>query len=125
MNTRGLSGMTTNRIADELVTLVYKVKDPQDDGSSIVTDYPITTMGSVVPLSPKEIERLEIGGITIRNGISIALATAPAYRPDYILTSDNRKWRVVDWSFLEEYESGTDPVGTVVASCDEVLVDHN
>lgn len=125
MNTRGLSGMTTNRIADEDVTIVYKVKDPQDDGSSIVSDYPISVKGSVVPLPPKEIERLEVGGIVIRNGISIALAKAPALQPDYVLTADSRKWRVVAWTFIEEYDSGTDPYGTVIATCDEVLIDHN
>lgn len=121
MNTRGLSGMTTNRIAEEACSLVYLTKIFQDDGSHSITPVPFDTKGSVVPLPAKEIQRLQEGGVVVRNGISIALAVAPKDRPDYVEVG-TMKWRVITWSFLHEFDTvNEEPRGTVVTICDEIL----
>lgn len=126
MNTRGLSGMTTNRIADEVASLVFLVRTFNLDGSHSVVESPFTTMASVVPVPAKEIQRLQEGGVELRNGISIALAAVPGVRPDRI-DCQGRQWRVVTWSFIrefdeyDEYDEYTEPRGSVVAICDEIL----
>ena len=121
MNTRGLTGMTTNRIAEEDCTLVYLTKALQDDGSHKVVPVPFETKGSVVPLPPKEIQRLQEGGVVIRNGVSIALTVAPSDRPDHI-TVGTQKWRILSWAFVKEFDTvDMYPRGSVVAMCDEIL----
>lgn len=118
--------MATNRIADEIASLVFLVKTFQNDGSHKVVEKPFTTMASVVPVPAKEIQRLQEGGVELRNGISIALAAVPGVRPDRI-DFQGRQWRVVTWSFIrefdeyDEYNEYTEPRGSVVAICDEIL----
>lgn len=118
--------MATNRIADEVASLVFLVKTFQNDGSHKIVESSFTTMASVVPVPAKGIQRLQEGGIELRNGISIALAAVPSSRPARI-DVQGKKWRVVTWSFIrefdeyDEYDEYTEPRGSVVAICDEIL----
>lgn len=128
MNTRGLTGLASSRVADVTVTVVYNVLAPDengDDGSDVVTPFYEYPRGSIVALQPKDIQRLQEGGITVNNGISLLLRSAREDRPDKI-SVNNKLWRVVTWSFTYEYTeenggSGSTARGTVVAVCDEIL----
>lgn len=127
MNTRGLTGLSSNRISSELITLRYAHEtDLYSDGSVTITYTDLITAASVGILQPKEIERLEKGGVVIRNGITIVGHQAPSKRPDTIIY-DGKHYRVLNWAFIKEYEAdsfddydayATD-YGTVVAACDE------
>jgi len=125
MNTRGLTGMTTNRAADTDVDFVYNVLTALDDGSS--TNDPIVEnlKGSVTALQPKDIQRLQEGGTVVKNGITLLVSKARDLRPDKIII-DSQEWRIVNWSFVREYledngGSGFTSRGTAVAICDEIL----
>jgi hypothetical protein len=126
MNTRGLTGMVSQRIADTSVNMIYNNLTPDDDGSS--TNNPIIEelFGSVQALQPKDIQRLQEGGIEVKNGVSLLVSKAQDRRPDKIVVND-KTWRVITWSFVREYledngGSGMTERGTVVAVCDEILI---
>ena len=122
MNTRGLVSMTASRYCDEQCDLIYNMLDPQDDGSSVVVPVTVSLMASIQPLQPKDIERLQAGGIEIKNGVSIMIAEALEERPERI-DARGKKWRVQSWSFEKAYEDESgNPIGTVVAMCDEIRV---
>lgn len=113
MNTRGLQSMTASRIADTKCKVIYNISELQDDGSSESTSKPIYTYASIVPLQPKEIQRLREGGITVRNGVSIVLVNVQDLRPDRIETG-TQSWRILTWTFDS---------GTAVAACDEISIE--
>jgi hypothetical protein len=122
MNLRGLASMTARRIADTACSVFYNVLSPQDDGSSTVTPTAMTLKGSIKALQPVDIERLREGGIEVQNGVSIVLSEALEERPEKI-TADGKSWRILTWAFISAYENESgNPVGTVVAQCDEIRV---
>ena len=125
MNTRGLTGLSSSRIADVDVDVIYNVLTDDDDGSSANDPITENLKGSVVALQPKEIQRLQEGGITVKNGISLLIKEAQEDRPDKIIVN-NDSWRVVNWSFSFEYVDtiGSSEInrGTVVAVCDKILI---
>jgi hypothetical protein len=105
--------MTASRIADIKCKVLYNISELQDDGSSEDISKPLYTYASIVPLRPKEIQRLLEGGITVRNGVSIVLTNVQDLRPDKIVT-DKNSWRVLTWTFMQ---------GTAVAECDEITIE--
>ena len=130
MNTRGLTGMASDRIASELVTLRYAHEtDTYGDGSVVINYTDLLCSASVGILQPKDIERLEKAGIIIRNGVTIVITQAPENRPDTVIYEE-KQYRIVQWSFDKEYASPSfDPYdlyatwyGTVIATCDEVPI---
>jgi len=73
-------------------------------------------------LQPKDVERLQVGGIEVREGVSILISEALDERPERI-EADGKKWRVLSWSFIPAYDDEAgNPVGTAVALCDEIRV---
>jgi len=122
MNLRGLQSMVARRLADTTCDVIYNTLTPDDDGSSAVTEIPLTLKASIKPLQPIDIERLQKGGIEIQEGVSIVISEARAERPDRI-EADGKKWRILSWSFIPAYENESGmPIGTVVAQCDEIRV---
>ena len=122
MNMRGLVSMTASRYCDEQCDLIYNMLDPQDDGSCDVIPVTVSLFASIQPLQPKDIERLQAGGIEIKSGVSIMIAEALEERPERI-EAHGKKWRVKSWSFEKAYEDESGiPFGTVVAACDEIIV---
>ena len=122
MNTRGLISMTASRYCDEACDLIYNILDPQADGSCEIVPVIVPLMASIQPLQPKDIERLQAGGIEIKSGVTIEIAEALEERPERI-EARGKKWRVQSWSFERAYEDESGiPFGTVVAVCDEIIV---
>lgn len=128
MNTRGLQSMTAARIADVECEVKFNHSTLQDDGSSLNAVETIDTMASVVPLQPKEIQRLQEGGINVRNGVSIVISNVPNQRPDQIIAS-GKSWRILNWTFvyayddIDEYDEYVTEFGTIVATCDEMTIE--
>ena len=122
MMLRGLPSMAARRVADTTCNVIYNTLTPEDDGSSTVTPVTMTLKASIKPLQPKDIERLQVGGIEIQDGVSILISEALDERPEQI-EADGKKWRVLSWSFIPAYENESgNPVGTVVAMCAEITV---
>jgi len=116
--------MVSSRVADVSVDIVYNVLTDDDDGSSVNNPITETLFGSIQALQPKDIQRLQEGGVEIRDGVSLLVSKAQERCPDKII-ANNKQWRVVKWSFVYEYEEllGTGNIsrGTGVALCDEIL----
>lgn len=122
MNLRGLVSMVARRAADKDCELTYNVLTPLDDGSCTVAPMTMILRASVHPLQPVDIQRLESAGVEIVNGVSIMITDALEERPEK-LVADGRAWRILTWSFISAYENESgNPVGTVVAACDEIRV---
>lgn len=123
MMLRGLQSMAARRYADATCNVIYNYLTPDDDGSAAVMETTLTLKASIKPLQPVDIKRLREGGIECQEGVSILISEALEERPERIETTDGKKWRVLSWSFIPAYdnESGN-PVGTVVAMCDEIRV---
>ena len=126
MRTRGLTGLGSHRIADTVVGVVYNHLTLDDDGSSAIVEETEYLYASIQALQPKEIQRLQEGGIVLKNGVSMLIADARNDRPDKILYY-SKKWRIINWSFSFEFVqenggSGETYRGTVVATCDEIIV---
>ena len=122
MMLRGLPSMAARRIADTTCDVIYNTLTPEDDGSSTVTPVTMTLKASIKPLQPKDIERLQVGGIEIQDGVSILISEALDERPEQI-EADGKKWRVLSWSFIPAYENESgNPVGTAVAMCNEIRI---
>ena len=122
MMLRGLPSMAARRIADTTCDVIYNTLTPEDDGSSTVTPVTMTLKASIKPLQPKDIERLQVGGIEIQDGVSILISEALDERPEQI-EADGKKWRVLSWSFVPAYENESgNPVGTAVAMCNEIRI---
>lgn len=122
MNLRGLPSLAARRIADSTCDVIYNTLTPDDDGSSAVTEIPLTLKASIKPLQPIDIERLQKGGIEIQEGVSIVISEARAARPDRI-EADGKKWRPRSWSFVSAYEDDSgNLIGTAAAVCDEIRV---
>ncbi len=120
---RGLQSMAARRYADTPCDVIYNTLTPNDDGSSTVTPVTLTLMASIKPLQPVDIKRLREGGTECQDGVSILIAEALEERPERI-EADGKKWRVLTWSFIPAYENESgNPVGTVVAMCDEMRVE--
>lgn len=123
MNLRGLVSMTARRAADTTCDVIYNTLTPDDDGSSAVMETALTLHASIKPLQAIDIKRLREGGIECQEGVSILIAEALEERPERI-EADGKKWRVLTWSFISAYENESgNPVGTVVAQCDEIRVE--
>ena len=123
MTLRGLPSMAARRIADSTCDVIYNTLTPEDDGSSTVTTTVLTLKASIKPLQPVDIKRLREGGIEVQEGVSILISEALEERPERI-EADGKKWRVLTWSFIPAYENESgNPVGTVVAMCDEMRVE--
>jgi hypothetical protein len=119
---RGLASMAARRIADSTCDVIYNSLTPNDDGSSTVTPIVLTLKASIKPLQPRDIERLQTGGIEVQEGVSILISEALDERPERI-EADGKKWRVLSWSFIPAYENESgNPIGTAVAMCDEIRV---
>lgn len=119
---RGLASMVARRYADSTCDVIYNSLTPDDDGSAAVTEISSPLKASIKPLQPKDIERLQMGGIEIQDGVSILISEALDERPERI-EADGKKWRVLSWSFIPAYETDSgDTVGTAVAMCDEIRV---
>jgi hypothetical protein len=116
MKTRGMQGLTANRIASETVTLNYSTYEDSGDGSAVVTPVETECAASVGALQAWDIERLEKAGIIIRSGVTIVIPEAPDTQPDTI-THGSRNYRVVNWSGKHENETYT-----VVATCEEITI---
>lgn len=122
MMLRGLASMAARRYADTTVNVIYNTLTDDDDGSFIVTETATPLKASIKPLQPKDIERLQTGGIEVQEGVSILIAEASDERPERI-EADGKKWRVLSWSFIPAYENELgDRIGTAVAMCDEIRV---
>jgi len=117
MRTRGMQGLTANRISTEFVSIIYLEYDEYGDGSAVVTDDIIQVPASVGILQAKDIERLEKGGIIIRNGITIVIPDAREEQPDTVIYYD-KSYRVVEWIAKREDNHNF----TVVATCDEIPI---
>jgi hypothetical protein len=122
MNLRGLPSMAARRIADTTCTVTYNLATPLDDGSATIIPMDLTLKASIQALQPVEVQRLQEAGIEVVNAVSILMSEAWEERPDK-LVANGRSWRILSWSFVPAYdnESGN-PVGTVVAVCDEIRV---
>ena len=122
MNLGIILAMAARRLADTTCDVIYNTLTPDDDGSSIVTETVLTLKASIKPLQPVDINRLREGGIECQEGVSILISAALEERPERI-EADGKKWRVLTWSFIPAYENESgNPVGTVVAQCDEIRV---
>jgi hypothetical protein len=122
MNLRGLASLAAHRAADTTCDLTYNVLTPLDDGSCAIAPMVMTLKASIHALQPVDIERLQAGGIETQSGVSILLSDALEERPEK-LTANGRTWRILTWSFVAAYENESgNPVGTVVAACDEIRV---
>ena len=113
MKTRGMQGLTANRISSETVTLNYPTYADSGDGSAVVTNVYLISPASVGALQPNDIQRLEKAGIIITGGVTIVIPSAPDGQPDSI-THQGKVYRVVDWSPVKENGNNT-----VIATCDE------
>ena len=122
MNLRGLASLAAHRATDTTCDLTYNTLVPQDDGSCEVTPTVMTLKASIHALQPVDIQRLQEGGIEIQSGVSILLSDALEERPEKI-EADGKAWRVLTWAFIAAFENESgNPVGTVVAQCDEIRV---
>jgi hypothetical protein len=122
MMLRGLASFAARRYADSACNVIYNSLIPDDDGSAAVTEISLPLKASIKPLQPKDIERLQTGGIEVQEGVSILISEALEERPERI-DADGKKWRILSWSFIPAYENESgNPVGTVVAMCDEIRV---
>ncbi len=122
MMLRGLQSMAARRYADTTVDVIYLAVSLNDDGSADTTESALSLKASIKPLQPKDVERLQVGGIEVREGVSILISEALDERPERI-EADGKKWRVLSWSFIPAYDDEAgNPVGTAVALCDEIRV---
>lgn len=83
--TRNLLSYTANRLNGYPITLNYSTKTLLDDGSFLVEQNPVNEMAYVVDLSEDQIQRLQNGGITVNNGISVMLPKMITQIPDSIV----------------------------------------
>jgi hypothetical protein len=122
MNLRGLPSMAARRIADTTCIVTYNLATPLDDGSATIIPMDLTLKASIQALQPTEVQRLQEAGIEVVNAVSILISEALEERPEKLI-ANGRSWRILSWSFVPAYdnESGN-PIGTVVAVCDEIRV---
>jgi hypothetical protein len=120
MNLRGLTSLAAHRAADTECVLTYNTLTPLDDGSCTVIPMTMLLKASIHALQPVDIQRLREGGIEVQNGVSILISDALEERPEKI-SSGGKSWRILTWSFVPAFENESgNPVGTVVAVCDEI-----
>jgi hypothetical protein len=117
MNTRGVQGGVAQRISSETVTLEYNDEYDNGDGSATPVYSEVVSGASVGALQSRDIQRLELAGIIVKNGVTIVLPFVPVLRPDYITHNydeyKNIRYRVVDWSVAHSI---------TVATCDLVSI---
>ncbi|MBN2401994.1 MAG: hypothetical protein JXN64_06320 [Spirochaetes bacterium] len=111
-----MQGLVANRIASEFVSLIYSEYDEYSDGSAVVTNETVNCRASVGALQAKDIERLEKGGIIIRNGITIVIPETADTQPDIVIY-DNQSYRVVEWALKKEGDNNT-----IIATCDQIPI---
>lgn len=121
MRTRGVQALTANRIATETVGLVYPQSTEAGDGSATVTNTTKYAPASVGRLQPKDIQRLEKAGITVRNGITVVLPDTEATEPDKI-TYNEKSYRILEWAVATEDNDFDNFSNTIIATCDEISI---
>lgn len=112
MTTHDLMGGVASRICDELVTCIFIESVDAGDGSATTSYIPVQLMASVTPLQPKDLERLQMQGLKIQDGVTIVLPFGTA-EPDTIERANGDAYRVVNFS---------DVAGATVCTCDRIPV---
>ena len=112
MTTHDLMGGVASRICDELVACVFVEKVENGDGSASTSRVPVSLMASVTPLQPKDLERLQMQGLKVQDGVTIVLPFGTA-EPDTIERENGDAYRVVNFS---------DVAGATVCTCDKIVL---
>jgi len=99
--TRDLLPFTVGRNLGEVVTVVTLFPTLQDDGSADFFKSEVQTLARVVALTSNEIERLQSAGITLNQGVSIALVGELSKCPDQIIRTDGTIIKIVKFTIEE------------------------
>lgn len=113
MTTHNVMGMVASRVCDETVTCVYVETVEAGDGSAGVADVPVDVKASVTPLQAKDIQRLQMQGLKIQDGVTVVLPFGTA-EPDRIERADGTAYRIVNFS---------DVAGATVCTCDLITLE--
>lgn len=117
MNIRNLQGGVATRISSEIITLEYYDEYDDGDGSATPVETKVVSGASVGALQAHDIQRLELAGIIIKNGVTIVIPLSVADIPDTIIHNvdeyTNIKYRVVNWSRAH---------GITVMTCDLIPI---
>lgn len=100
MNTRGLQAGVASRISSETVILEYNDEYDNGDGSATPVYTEVVSGASVGALQPYDIQRLELAGITVKDGVTIVLPFSLKTIPNSILVvtdeyEENKRYRIV------------------------------
>lgn len=111
--TRDLLPFAVGRARSETVTVVT-LKDVvlQDDGSASFYKEELQMLARVVALTSNEIERLQAGGLTINQGVSVAIVGELAKCPESIIRADGTIVKIVKFTIEE---GATVMIGDVAA----------
>ncbi len=113
MVTHNLMGMVAARVCDEIVTCIYLEKVEAGDGSANVAENPVEFKASVTPLQSKDVERLEMSGQKIQDGITLVFPFGTA-EPDRIERADGTAYRIVNFS---------DVAGATICTADKIVLE--
>jgi len=113
METHNLMGMVAARVCEETVTCVYIEKVEADDGSADTTETSVEVKASITPLQAKDIERLQMQGLQIQDGVTAVLPFGAA-APDRLDRVDGSSYRIVNFS---------DVAGATVCTCDKIALE--
>lgn len=83
------------------IILVFSDKTFENDGSFDLTTTETPIRARVIDLQPSDIQRLQEGGITINQGISISVIGELEKVPDYVKLEVDEIFRVVSYTFRE------------------------
>jgi hypothetical protein len=100
LKTRGVQAGVATRIASETVTLEYNDEYDNGDGSATPLYTEVVSGASVGALQPYDIERLELAGIKVKNGVTIVLPFSLNTIPNSVLVmtdeyEENKRYRIV------------------------------
>lgn len=99
MNTRNLQGGVASRISDQSVVLEYYSEDDNGDGSATSVFLQVVSHASVIPLQSTDIQRLELAGLYIKDGVTITFPATDSTAPDTVTHNVDeytaKKYRVV------------------------------
>lgn len=96
--TRNLLPFAISRNRQETVTLVTIFPELQKNGSFNFFKEETQVLARVVSLTPNEIERLQVAGITIKKGVSISIVGELEKIPDSVITADGTTKKVVTFT---------------------------
>lgn len=111
-----MHALMSNRIASEVVTLVYSAFTDSEDGSAVINNTYIISSASVAALQPNDIQRLEKAGIIVTGGVTMVFPEVTTAQPEYIIHG-TKTYRVINWATMTE----EDNTG-VIATCDEMPI---